>query len=75
MPKKDLDRWCKGKEGVEHTLDVVLESPVSRYAQCHVVGTQWICVHSVVCNVCKRVLSSPWQMKKEECPTYMGTLK
>lgn len=75
MPKKDYDKWCSGKVGLDHTLETVLESRVSGMAECHSAGNKWYCVHSIQCSKCKRVLRAPWQMKKEDCPLYKDTKK
>lgn len=75
MARKDLDRWCKGKEGVDHDVEVVLDSVVASMAECHKVKTKWICVHSKKCVVCDRVIVHPWKMAKEECPCYTATKK
>lgn len=69
MPKKDYDRWCRGREGREHTLTVTKRT-LGSLAECHAVGKQWVCGHVVVCSVCHRVLTHEWQMTPGQCPDH-----
>lgn len=71
MAKRDLDTWCLGKVGVEHVPVLTLDTTLGRMGKCKKDGkTSWVCVHSIVCEKCKRFLKRSWQMGKEECPQY-----
>lgn len=72
MPKKDLDRWCKGKVDVEHQPVAVLHPDrlMGQLAKCGFRGKSWVCVHVMWCPKCKRVLRYEWQMTADNCPDH-----
>ena len=70
--KKDLDRWCKGKVGVEHSRTLSLDRPLALMAPCGFRGKRWFCVHTIVCSVCHRVLVYEWAMGPSDCPESDG---
>lgn len=78
--RKDRRRWCRGKVGVEHQSEVVLdpqwgrvcrESRIGKWEQ-HTsyktwvtVGSHWSCCHIEQCVECGKKLR---HLTPEECP-------
>jgi len=76
--KKDRRRWCKGKIGVEHKLEVMLRKPMQigdrieditcRYPSW---GTRswcpWMCFHKRECVTCGKILEHGLGI---ECPLW-----
>lgn len=63
--RKDTRRWCRGKEGVEHRVEVRLFRDVSCRAW-DTPSAGWVCFHERVCVECGRRLGL---LRPEECPT------
>lgn len=78
--RKNTRRWCRGKVGIEHVLDVpTLKSWIyAVYGErddrlpCHWVNwgkkPYWICQHQVRCVLCGKIMTH--YMVKTECPDY-----
>lgn len=63
--KKDTRRWCKGKPGREHQLDI------RRSSHGFPCGPNWSsrywCWHERYCTVCGKIMTT-LGLKPDECP-------
>lgn len=64
--RKDRKRWCRGKEGVEHQLTLVLfkNRPCRTWTDHHG-STVWRCFHRYKCESCGKGLGF---LKSDDCP-------
>lgn len=77
--KKNTRKWCKGKVGVEHSVETVRHHYYSHHRQCHWwefgVGRyghterSWICYHAERCTVCGKYVTNNLRFK---CPDFSG---
>lgn len=83
--RKDTKKWCRGKEGREHALAIVLDERLSwtktgcgwvsyrvGWRKGGRVETRWrySCHHLEACTVCGRHFRSGWDLG-EECPLFV----
>lgn len=69
--KKNRDKWCKGVEGVNHTIVVRNDGrTLADLTSCHQSGKKWLCVHYKYCPKCDRVLTYEWDMTPDDCPDF-----
>lgn len=75
--RKDTRRWCKGKPGREHALEIVFRPWYGR--TCHALdpghwlnfsGGDWHCEHREACSQCGKILREGWKLAREECPNW-----
>lgn len=77
---KDRKRWCRGKEGVPHELEITREGiwgwlkdrpcrEAQHWQRKH--GATWVCFHHERCVNCGKILR-PF-LPPEECPDNRGT--
>ena len=80
--RKDKRKWCRGKVGVEHVVEVVFERhmrdlmvrmgvfPTCSYSWFRRAGGSptWRCYHVTICSECGKVLKH--YMTSDECPDY-----
>ena len=77
--KKNTKKWCKGKVGREHVLEIT-RSNYAFHLQCNypkwgvikdgivVPLGRYVCWHQRSCQKCGKVIE--WTIPKEECPDY-----
>ena len=82
--RKDTKSWCRGKEGREHVLHLVLvpdylsrRAKVCEWASAWSIDGQeyrlgWVCMHREECVNCGRIFREHYDLKGEECPAYPG---
>lgn len=73
--RKDTRRWCKGKEGVEHTLETVVHHTSLRTKPCSTLDwaldkDRWFCHHAIQCTTCGKYLKQ-W-LPRDLCPDWKG---
>lgn len=75
--KKDTRKWCRGKVGLKHRPEVVINhTAISQQCQwveykvwqTGEVVRRWQCRHSIRCSGCSKYLH--YFMRAEDCPTY-----
>lgn len=82
---KDTRRWCRGRVGREHVLEIVIPEN-SYWRTCKWTRNwrtdnayAWACSHVERCSVCHKVLRDTWwygtrdpkrHLRPEECPLY-----
>lgn len=74
--RKNTRDWCKGKEGRLHRPEITLKYPPCRWNVTYGADgytLRWSCGHAEVCGRCGKILTMPWQLPKDRCPTYPGT--
>lgn len=73
LHKKDTKRWCKGREGREHTLEIVYDPQLAfggRPRKCLNTRSFIPCEHIERCTTCGKVVRR-W-LPVEECPDAQG---
>ncbi len=71
--KKDTYRWCRGKVGVEHQIEVVREKSGYHPTNCgpapewaiRLWGRRWRCWHQYRCSACGKIMGD---LDPARCP-------
>jgi hypothetical protein len=69
--KKNTKRWCKGKPGVEHTVETVVHHASIHARPCHEskwMTDFWFCHHAIRCTTCGKYLKQ--FLPRAECPDW-----
>lgn len=66
--KKDTKRWCRGKEGKEHTLAIEMNPMWMSLGRTCQQAERWFngCYHEELCTTCGKV--TRWAIPFNECP-------
>lgn len=69
--KKNTRKWCRGKVGTPHRVEVVRHHYYSHTVPCHwwqgYVKRSWVCYHAQRCTVCGKYLL---ENLRSECPEF-----
>lgn len=79
--KKNTKRWCRGKVGVEHTPEVVLNRWGYRPERCcaapdwmtQLWRSPWRCFHQRRCTTCGKILD--YFLDWKDCPELPAALR
>lgn len=66
--RKNTRRWCKGKPGREHQLELIRHRWLSRERTCgYMLGGAdwWVCSHVYKCSACSKLVK--W-LGEDNCP-------
>jgi hypothetical protein len=72
--RKDTKRWCKGREGHEHVLEIVIpENTPNFQRECKWVNTMgdepyFSCVHAEVCTACGKQTRHSYGFLRDQDP-------
>ncbi len=67
--KKNTKKWCGGKEGRQHQIEIILSDRYGTKVKCgnKMFRPMWLCYHQEKCNVCGKILKYSLDKK---CPKF-----